>query len=99
MDENDFARIEKLFKAQSEDFHRWLGVQGEEFQQKIALVADGHQMLSAKIDRVEACLGAVDEKLSRKIDAVAAELAAHRADTEAHHGIYRVKEGDEGFGD
>jgi hypothetical protein len=41
--------------------------------------------LSAKIDDFENCLGA-------KIDAVAAGLAAHRADTEAHGPVYRVKE-------
>lgn len=31
-------------------------------------------------------------ELTGKIDAVAADLAAHRADTEAHHGVYRVRE-------
>jgi SMC interacting uncharacterized protein involved in chromosome segregation len=31
--------------------------------------------------------------LSAKIDAVAADLAAHRCDTEAHPALYRVKEG------
>jgi len=41
--------------------------------------------LSKKIDDVEL-------RLSKKIDAVAADLSAHRADTEAHHGVYRVKE-------
>lgn len=70
------------------------------------------ERLSTKIDAVEEKLSkridAVDEKLSKridsveenlggKIDAVAADLSAHRADTEAHHGIYRVKEGDEEF--
>lgn len=52
--------------------------------------------LNKKIDAVDERLSqkidAVDEKLSRKIDAVSADLSAHRADTEAHHGIYRVKE-------
>ncbi len=41
--------------------------------------------LNEKIDVVENGLGA-------KIDAVAADLAAHRADTEAHGTVYRVKE-------
>ena len=35
---------------------------------------------------------ALDEKLSNRIDALASDLKAHRADTEAHHGIYQVKE-------
>jgi hypothetical protein len=34
----------------------------------------------------------VDSRLSTKIDSVAADLAAHRADTEAHGPVYRVKE-------
>ncbi|ABQ27358.1 hypothetical protein [Geotalea uraniireducens] len=37
--------------------------------------------LNKKID-------AVDERLSKKMDAVSADLSAHRADTEAHHGVY-----------
>ena len=43
------------------------------------------EALSEKIDSVE-------ETLTGKIDAVATDLKAHREDTEAHHGIYRVKE-------
>ena len=45
-----------------------------------------------KIDAVAADLKATDNRLSGKIDGVAADLKAHRADTEAHHGVYRVKE-------
>ncbi len=35
----------------------------------------------------------VETNLTQHIAVVAADLSAHRADTEAHHGIYRVKEG------
>ena len=60
------------------------------------------EKLSKRIDAVEEKLSkridAVEENLGGKIDAVAADLSAHRIDTEAHHGIYRVKEGDEEFG-
>jgi hypothetical protein len=53
--------------------------------------------LNKKIDAVDKRLSdkidAVDEKLSKKIDAVAVDLKAHRSDTEAHCGVYRVKEG------
>ena len=56
------------------------------------------EKLSKKIDAVDEKLSkkidAVDLKLSRKIDAVSADLSAHRADTEAHHAVYRVKEGE-----
>jgi len=52
--------------------------------------------LSNKIDAVDKKLSdkidAVDKKLSNKIDAVAVDFKNHRADTEAHHGIYQVKE-------
>lgn len=39
------------------------------------------------------------EKPRREIDAVSADLSAHRADAEAHHGGYRVREDDERFGE
>ena len=60
--------------------------------------------LNKKIDGVAADLKSTDKRLSDKIDsveknlsqhlsAVAADLKAHRADTEAHHGgVYLVKE-------
>lgn len=44
--------------------------------------------LSGKLDRVE-------ERLEKKIDAVAADLTAHRADTEGHKRGYMVKENPE----
>ncbi|MCK4690566.1 MAG: hypothetical protein KAT20_02080 [Desulfuromonadales bacterium] len=53
--------------------------------------------LNQRIDRVEANLNqridGVESNLSQKLDAVAADLKEHRQDTEAHHGIYKVKEG------
>ena len=52
--------------------------------------------LTKKIDDVEETLtkkiDGVEVSLTNKIDGVAADLKAHRADTEAHHGVYRVKE-------
>jgi cytochrome c556 len=54
------------------------------------------ERLSNKIDAVEEKLtnkiDAVESKLGNKIDSAAADLKAHRQDTEAHHGMYRVKE-------
>ncbi len=44
--------------------------------------------LNDKIDGIE-------NRFCANIDAVATDLAAHRADTEAHHGVYRVKESGE----
>lgn len=52
--------------------------------------------LNQKIDGVEDKLtkriDAVEDKLTTKIDGVAADLKAHRQDTELHHGVYGVKE-------
>lgn len=71
---------------------RKIGVLMEDVQHKFDIVVEGHQMLSEKIDRVEGTLTKKIDEVSRRIDAVAANLSAHRADTEAHHGVYRVKE-------
>lgn len=53
------------------------------------------QRLEAKINsfeqRLEAKIGAGEQRLEAKLDAVSDSLAAHRRDTEAHHG-YRVGE-------
>ncbi|MBD1401147.1 hypothetical protein [Pelovirga terrestris] len=55
-----------------------------ELKEDIALCNVRIDALGVKIDNVES-------RLSEKIDAVAADLSAHRADTEAHT-IYRVRE-------
>ena len=63
MEDKDFERIEKLFtrlsddfgkklEQQSEDFHRWIGVQGDDLQHKLNLVVEGQQMLSERMDRM-----------------------------------------------
>ena len=68
----------------------------DELNEKIEINSFKIDALNQKIDAVDARLSkkidGVDEKLSKKIDGVAADLKAHRADTEAHHGVYRVKE-------
>jgi len=84
---------------------RHVGSFSDSIQHKLDLVVEGHQMLSEKIDRVEARLDTridcVVKKLDAvaaqgaatisKLDAVASDLAAHRADTESHHPVYRVR--------
>ncbi len=97
MDNDSIKRIEELFKHH-------IGVLSEDFQHKLDLVVEGQQMLAEKLEltgtelkdeirKVDQRLTMVEARLEQKIDAVAAELSAHRADTEAHHGMYRVKEG------
>ena len=88
MDDSDFKKIEKMFKHH-------VGIMSEDFQHKLDIVVEGQQMLSEKIDRLEVRVDVVEVNLSRRLDAVAADISAHRADTEAHHGVYRVKESGE----
>jgi hypothetical protein len=83
---------ESEMKAISGMVAREIGVLMEDVQHKFDIVVEGHQMLSEKVDQVEGTLTKKIDEVSRRIDAVAANLSAHRADTEAHHGVYRVKE-------
>jgi hypothetical protein len=65
--------------------HKVIQDSRQEFSEKLDLVNFKIEVLNDKID-------AVETRLIDKIDAVADDLAAHRADTEAHHGLYLVKE-------
>jgi archaellum component FlaC len=82
MDADVIKKIEEIFKHH-------VGMMTEDFQHKLDIVVEGHQMLVEKIDRLD---GRMD-KLETKVDSIATDLTAHRSDTEAHHGVYRVKEG------
>ncbi|KAF0221106.1 MAG: hypothetical protein FD174_604 [Geobacteraceae bacterium] len=98
MDADDFKKIEEMFKHQ-------VGIMSEDFQHKLDIVVEGHQMLSEKIDRLDGRMDGLDGRMDRlegrmdrleaKVDAVAADLTAHRTDTEAHGTVYRVKESGE----
>jgi hypothetical protein len=89
MEEKDFQRIEKAlgtFKEEiKNDFLQQTGILSEDFQHKLQPVAEGHQMLAEKMDRMR-------DEVAGKIDAIAMDLAAHRADTEGHKREYMVKE-------
>jgi cytochrome c556 len=78
-----------------------------ELADKISLVDFKVDALSSRVDSVETKLAeqidaveaklteridTVESNLTQKLDAVATDLNAHRADTEAHHGFFRVKE-------
>lgn len=92
MDEQDFSRIEKLLEKQTDQFQRYIGVIEENFQHKLNLVVEGQQMLSERMDRMGVELKAEIGKVDQRVTAVAADLSAHRKDTEAHGSVYRVKE-------
>ncbi|MCK9365457.1 MAG: hypothetical protein M0P74_17885 [Syntrophales bacterium] len=59
-------------------------------------IDDVHDKLDKKIDdvhdKLDKKIDDVRDELGRKIDTVAADLTAHRRDTEAHSPVYRVKE-------
>lgn len=71
----------------------------EDISSKFDLVLEGHEVLRSEIREtrtelkkdIELCNFKIDT-LNKKIDAVAADLKSHRSDTEAHHGVYMVKE-------
>lgn len=88
MDAEEKKEIEAMFKHH-------VGVLAESFQAKLDIVVEGHQMLSDKIDRLDARMDRLEGRMDRlesKVDAVAGDLAAHRKDTEAHGAVWRVKE-------
>ena len=71
----------------------------EDIRGKFDLVLEGHDTLRKEIrdSREELCekINLVDFKVetpNQKIDAVAGDLAAHRADTEGHRTGYQVSE-------
>jgi len=93
MNESDFAKIDSMIA-------RHVGTFAESVQHKLDLVVEGHQMLSERIDRVDArldkrmdCLEYKLDSVAAKLDRVAGDLSAHRRDTEAHPPVYKVKEG------
>jgi homoserine dehydrogenase len=69
----------------------------EELCEKINLVDFKVETLNKKIDNVEEGLNKkidnVERSLTQEIKAVAADLAAHRADTESHPKEYKVSDG------
>ena len=92
MDEKDLRAIETLFEKQTAQFQGYLGIVEENFQHKLDLVVEGQQMLAERMDRLGVELKQEIRKVDQRVTSVAAEISAHRKDTEAHHGVYRVKE-------
>jgi hypothetical protein len=99
MDEADLKNIERMFKHQ-------IGILDEDFQHKLDIVVEGHQMLAERIEnsRVEIKeeiqkvgyrLTIVEGNLSRKIEAISNDFAAHRADKEIHRTGYGISENKE----
>ncbi|WP_321391954.1 hypothetical protein [uncultured Desulfuromusa sp.] len=92
MTHDDRQFMQQLFETQTQQFQHHLSAVAESFDHKLGLIADGHEVLRNEIRETRTELKQEIELCNFKIDAVAGELKAHRADTEAHHGVYRVKE-------
>ncbi|MDP4031303.1 MAG: hypothetical protein Q8P60_00355 [Pseudorhodobacter sp.] len=107
MNGEDFKRLEQIivnFKEEVKaEFRHQIGIQSEHVQHKLDIVVEGHEVLRKEIrdTREELCekiklvdfkLETMNKTLNGKIDAVAVDLAAHRADTEVHKKVYKVKE-------
>ena len=107
MNGEDFKRFEQIvfnFKEEVKaEFRHQIGIQSEHFQHKLDIVVEGHEVLrkeirdtreelSEKIKLVDFKLETMNVTLNEKIDAVAADLSAHRVDTEVHKKVYKVKE-------
>jgi len=103
MTNEDKAHLDQLLKNQTIELTRHVTAISENFDLKIGLIADGqiilrremHEIrdeLKQDIAHLDFKIDTVNNHLTKKIDAVATDLKAHRADTEAHGGMYRVKE-------
>jgi hypothetical protein len=71
---------------------RSLGVYSEDAQHKFEILAEGQQMLSEQMQRMGGELRDEIRMVDQRVTHVAADLSAHRADTEAHRGVYGVRE-------
>jgi len=89
------GKFELVLEGQ-ESLSRKMDERFDELNEKIEQHSFLLGTLNKKIDGVDNRLGTkidgVENSLGEKIDTVAADLAAHRADTEAHGPVYRVKE-------
>jgi len=96
MDEGDFKKIEVMFKHQ-------IGILVEDVQHKLDIVVEGQGMLAEKLEstgdelkeeiqKVNQRLTLAEANLSKKINAISADLAGHRADTEIHRKQYSISE-------
>jgi hypothetical protein len=93
MDEKQLVSMLTNFKEEIiEAFDHRIGIVEENVQHKLDLVVEGQQMLAERMDRMEVELKQEIGNVDQRVTAVAANLSAHRKDTEAHHGVYRVKE-------
>ncbi len=96
MDEGELNKIDALFRHH-------VGILSEDFQHKLDIVAEGHQMLVEKIEtarvelkeeiqKVAQRITMAEANLSRKVEAISVDLATHRNDAEIHRTSYGISE-------
>ena len=87
MDDDDFLKIESMFKHH-------IGIMSEDFQHKLDIVVEGHQMLNEKIDRLDGRMNSLEGKVDRlevrldrvevRLDRVEVKIDAVATDLSAH---------------
>ena len=84
--------ITQAFQQHGEDMRRQFSMVVEGLDKNINIVAEGHQMLSEKLDRNAAEIRGDINKLDRRMDGMehkverlADDLAEHRNNTETHN--------------
>jgi len=75
--------------------HR-MGIVQEDFQHKLDLVVEGQQHSDEKLEETRIELKAEIGKVDQRLTVMAADLASHRRDTEAHRKGWWVREGEGG---
>jgi hypothetical protein len=85
MTEKDFEKIDSMIA-------RRVGTFADSIQHKLGLILEEQRMLSEQLNGWRADLESSNRIRQQKLDAVAADLSAHRADTEAHRKVYKIKE-------
>lgn len=84
-----------LLKQIDEMLARRIGTLEESLGDKLDLLAEGQQMLSERMERIESRVESVETLVTRQsgqIAGIASDIISHRRDTEAHHGVWQVKE-------
>ncbi len=94
----EFTRIKDKLTEHDEKFIDILGhfdgvhKRLDNLEMEYHSLVGGMNRVEQRQDRLENKIDGVEEKLSKKIDGLASDLKAHRADTDAHHRVYGVRE-------
>jgi hypothetical protein len=93
----EIGNVERKLEAKIVQSEQRTAALIEGLDHKIDLLADGHQMLYQRMDRMEAELKLEIGKVDRRVTVLASDFAAHSADSDAHLRGYKFKEEDEKY--